>query len=246
MTQSILSAMDSDEVNTIVNDANVEARQVVSIIEDTYYDLMLNHVDWNHLKSVVQLDSLSDSNFPSTLKIPNDVVRIEKIRYDIRKPEDEYAKYSTRTYLPPQDFLDKVLERDADNDAVEIYHVKGTNTPIFIYNDREPTYWTSFDEEYITFDAYDSSVDSTLRGSKSMTYAVSIPTFNPNSDTYIPDCPIQFFPTLLAESKKACFAYLKQGVSPVDEKRSLRGLNKIKGKGYNAHSRRYIRRFGRR
>jgi hypothetical protein len=246
MTQKILSAMDSDEINTIEDSGNVEARQVVDIIEDTYYEFMNNHLDWNYLRKTKEILGLSDSAYPTTLQIPDSVVEIEKLRYDVSTVTATNLNYKTLTYVSPQDFLDKVLSRNSDESNVEQYDVKGTDTPVLVFNDAAPKFWTSFDETYITIDAYDSAVDSTLRGNKTLVYCVDIPTFNANSDEYVPECPIQVFPTLMAECKKACFFYLKQQQTPTDEKRALRGINKLKRKDYRAHERLHSRGYGRR
>lgn len=236
--------MDSDDVNDI--DDTVEAQQVVDIIEDTYYEMMSN-VEWNHLKNPETLESLSDSDFPSTLKIPESVVSFENIiRYDVQKSTDTKVNYEKLSYKSPKDFTDEILLRDSSASNISAKTIKNSNTPIYILTDTAPSFWTSFDEEYITLDSYDSAVESTLKGSKSIVYAVTIPTFDATDKDYVPDCPIQMFPTLLSESKKACFFYLKQQQTPIDEKRSVRGLNRLKRKDYRAHERTRRSNFGRR
>lgn len=245
MTNKIMSAMDSDEVNSIEDTGNVEALQVVDIIEDTYYELMNNHIDWNYLRKTSRLLGLADSDFPTTLQIPTAIVKLEKLRYDVSTPSDTDLNYKALKYKDPQSFMDLVLSRKSSDSNIVQKNIKGTSTPILLFNDRAPEYWTSFDEEYITLDAYDSDVESTLQESKNLCYVVEIPTFDPTDDDYVPACPIQFFPTLLSESKKACFFYLKQQDNPTDAQRSMRGLSKLKRKDYRAHERKYRKNYGR-
>lgn len=242
MTQKILSAMDSDEVDTITD--TEEAQQVVDIIEDTYYELM-SQKDWNHLREPTQLEELSDTLYPTTLRIPDEVVDIEDLRYEIRDSVSEDLEYVSMTYMDPISFTDYILSRRSTDSNIETLTVKGASTPLLVKNDKSPEYWTSYDEEYIVLDSYDAAVDTTLQASKSLVYCTKIPTFDKTLGTYVPDCPVNMFPTLLAEAKRACFFYLKQTDSPIDAKRSLRGMHRIKNKDYRAHERKKYPRFGR-
>lgn len=243
MVQSTLSAMDSDDVNDISD--TIEALQVVQIIKDTYYVLMFDS-DWDHLKTPIQLDGLSDSDYPTTLSIADSVDEIHQIKYDIRDSTADALEYSTMTYKSPLDFTEMVMKRDSTASEVEQYTVKGSAVPILVFNDRAPTYWTSYDENYITLDAYDSGIDSTLQTSKNMAYCTVMPEFDDTDNTFVPVCPAKMFPTLLAETKKAAFFYLKGIQTPIDEKRAFKGTSILKQNGNRAHERKNRPRFGRR
>lgn len=244
MTQKILTAMDSDYVDDISD--TEESLQVVDIIEDTYYELMSQR-DWNHLKNPVVLEApTAPATDKTTLKIPETVAEIKDVRYDCREEAGDPVNYKVVTYKHPDEFTDMMFRLTSTDSNVESLTVIGSTTPLLVENDRAPRFWTSFDDEHIVFDAYDSSLESQIDPSKSIVYAVTIPVFDSGTNSYTPDCPITMFPTLLAESKRACFIYLKQQDSPMDAKRSVRGFNHLKNGDYRAHERSKKARYGRR
>jgi hypothetical protein len=136
------------------------------------------------------------------------------------------------------------LSRDSTATNVDSKTVKGSTTPLYILNDRHPKYWTSFDEEYITLDGYLSTLDSTVMGSKSIVYATSLPIFT-QEDTFIPPIPATMFPQFLAECKKACFFYLKESATPIDEKIAFRGQSRNSFNNTRAHERKRSKNYGR-
>jgi hypothetical protein len=242
MTQKILTAMDSDDINDISD--TEEALQVVDIIEDTYYELM-SQSEWNHLKNPRQLTGLSDLSFPTTLMIPDAVMSLEDLRYEVREETTDRLDYKKLIYKYPDEFTKMVLSRDSTADNIETSTVKGAGTPLLILNDIAPTYWTSYDDTYVVLDSYNGDVENTVQGSKSLAYCVIMPDFDKTDNTFVPVCNIQMFPTLLAEAKRACFFYLKQQVSPIDDKRALRGTSNLKYKDSRAHEQIRRTRFGR-
>jgi hypothetical protein len=100
-------------------------------------------------------------------------------------------------------------------------------TPLFILNDAAPTYWTTFDDENIVFDSYDSEVGDTLLSAKSLAMVKYIPPWT-SSDTFIPDMPDHMFSTYVAEVTAAAFTYWKQGQSVKDEQRAARGISRLR------------------
>lgn len=79
MTQDILSAMDSDEVNSI--DDTVESQQVARIIKNCYNDLISN-IEFPDDYSLIQLDPSLDGDKPCVMYIPKTVENIEWVRYN--------------------------------------------------------------------------------------------------------------------------------------------------------------------
>lgn len=241
MTQSILSSMDSDDVNSI-NDTE-ESLQVAQIIEDTYFEMM-SQKDWPHLKLMMELESVSDSTRPNFLRIPDQVSEIRTIKYDATEPAETNSSIINIRYLHPEEFLS--LTHTRTTSATNVITVTTTDgIPMFIFDDKEPIWWTSFDDELIIFDAYVKTTETTLQGSKSIVFAVKTPIFT-QSDTFTPDLPEKMFPLLLAEAKRAAHLYLKQQDSPMDAKRALRGRNRMKVEGWRAHDPRKTTNFGRR
>lgn len=241
MVQKILSSMDSDDVNSVSD--TEEALQICDVIEDTYFHI-LSQKDWGFLKQTCTLDSLSDSTRPNYLRVPDAISQIEDLKYNITKAADTNESVKTLKYREPQEFVDMTLARNTgDADTQKVLTLN--NTPIFIYNDRDPVFWTSFDDEHIVTDAFDSAEEATLIGSKALVHCMKIPTFDKNTDTFIPDLTDELFPVLLAESKRASHLYHKQSDSPVDAKRALQGIHRARNHGWRTNDGRKKARYGR-
>ncbi len=240
ITNSILSSMDSDEINSI-NDTE-ESLQVARVVEEVYLELM-SQKDWPHLKLVRELDGLSDSTKPNFLQIPAGIAEIKKVKYDVSILGATDISIADIRYTEPEDFITLVHQRRSNDANVQtVTTTKGV--PLFIKNDTAPSRWTSFDEDFLVFDSFDNTVDTTMQGSKSVVFAVRIPTFT-QSDTHTPDLPESMFPLLLAESKRSCHLYFKQQDSLMDAKRSVRGLSRMKSESWRAHDPRKAINFGR-
>lgn len=217
MVQKILDSMVSDSVNSI--DDTEESLIVTGIIEDTYHEIM-SREDWPFLRKVRTLDSVSDINRPNLLKSPVPVSNLRDVRYNVRKSTDVRDFYVEMDYLTPDQFLDMVYQRPSNDSAIKVVTLD-TGVKLPIYNNRAPRFYTSFDDETLVFDAFDSGVDSTLQSSKSVATVVERPEWE-NTDSFVPDIPLNMFQLLLSEAKSACHLYLKQQVSPIDAKRSFR------------------------
>lgn len=240
MVQSTLASMASDSVNSITD--SDEALVVAEIAKDTYYEI-LSRDDWPFLKKAKTLDAYGNASYPTFLKSPVPVAYIRNVRYNCRTSTATFDSYREIDYLEPDSFLDKVYGRTSSNS-----NVTTITTPdgikLYVYNNVAPTCYTSFDDEVLVFDAYDSAVDATLQSSKSTALVVEVPTWT-QSDTFIPELPAQMFPMLLAEVKAAAHQYLKQQGSPTDAKRALRGSSMAKWSSNRVQDRQPRRGFGR-
>lgn len=216
ITQSILTSMVSDDVNSI-NDTD-ESLVIAGVVRDTYYEIGARE-NWNWLKKVGNLDAYGDTDFPNFLVSPVPIVNLIHVRYNCRTSTDALPKYRTIQYEEPEDFLNRVLNQFSTNTNVETIVYNGVSMAVF--NDRAPTFYTSFDDDVLVFNAYDNTVDTTLQASKSVAEFIRIPDWT-ESDDFTPDLPPNLFPFLLAESKVACHQYLKNSGTPIDSKRSLR------------------------
>jgi len=216
LAQDIASDMNSDEFNSI-NDS-VEAQQIAQIIKTTYFEIISSR-DWPHLSSLFQLTATSTST-PSHMKLPENAQKVCEINYDKRTSTDTVAKYAAVGYLEPTDFLAMSNNRHADSGDVDTITDFGGGS-LNIVNNTAPTYYTSFDDEYIVFDSYDNTVDSTLQTSKINVIGYREPTFT-IEDTFIPDLPSKVFPYLLAEAKSTAFLVLTQEANQKAEQQSRR------------------------
>lgn len=205
IVQDILNDMDGDEVNAISD--TLESQQVAQIVKSTYEDLY-NEKRWPIARELIQLTSHATTARPTHFTLPEAVSDIDFIKYNIRSSTDTKDEYADMEYMEPKDFLDLVTDRDSS--ATEIDSVTDVSgITLFIYNDREPTYWTSFDDENIIFDAYDSAVSTTLTSAKTQAYVAKEPTFTV-SDSFIPDLPAKAFSLFINECKSAASNKLRQ------------------------------------
>jgi hypothetical protein len=207
--------MDSEAVNSISD--SVEAQQVASVIEDTYYNIISNR-DIPELKRIITLTSLSDSTRPTHFKYPDNVKQLEQVRYNTALTTG--ITYTTIPYIDPLDFVSR---QSTNVDATAIIQVPDVDSSavLLIRNDVMPSYYTSFDDEHIVFNSYVASVENTLQASKTMAYGTVYPTFS-ITDSFEPHLDDNMMPYLLAESKSVCFSLFKSGSDPKVEQAARR------------------------
>jgi len=206
LTQSILSDMDSEPVNSIFD--TEEAQQVASVIKDTYYNIIAARSIPEHDR-LLKLTALSDNSRPTHFTYPANSKEVRVFEYDNK---EVYWK-------DPVDFLNDMPSPTADN-AVEVLDPL-SGTKLYISNDKNPKYYTSFDDQYIVCNSYDAAVENTLQESKTRCWGSVYPTWSV-TDTFIPDIDEVLFPYLLAESKSVCFDIFKSGSTPKIEQAARR------------------------
>ena len=216
MVQDIMSDMDSDDVNSI-NDT-VEALQVAQIIKSTYYNI-IDGKDFPFLYETFQLDSSGTAARPTHMGIPETIIDLKSLNYNCRKLTDTKDRYKEILYKTPEDFLYILNQRNSSESKVTTV-TDTTGISLLIYNDRAPQYFTSFDDDNLVFDAYDSAVDTTLVTSKTQCHGKRSVAFT-LLDTFTPDLPVQMFTYLLAEAKSTAFLTLKQMANQKAEQVSI-------------------------
>lgn len=205
MVQNILSAMSSDEVNSHTD--NAESRQVAEIIRTSYFNI-ISRAQLPENKQLFSLDASGDPDAPILMYRPDNISKIEWIKYDTNDdlipvgPIYEYV-----TILPLQQFLDMVHQLDPEESYVDSLTLD--EFTFYYRNDIRPTYCTIFKDYIVIFDSYNSAVDATLQESKSMCYGFTVPVFTMEDD-FIPDLDDRQFPLLLNEAKSLAFFELKQ------------------------------------
>ena len=223
IVQSVLSSMNSDEVNDI-NDT-VESTQVTLIAKEAFLDIT-SQSEWPHLMKDGELNGLGDTSKPNFMELPNSVYRLEDVRYEVTETGDADRTFRKVEYLKPAEFIEKVDANKSGNTNVDTV-TTSNSTVMFIRNDQMPTYWTTFDNNEIIFDSYDSDEDTTLQGSKTKCLFYELPVWS-STNTAIPDLDERFFPAYLSEVKRRCHQYLRQSVSPIDEEMARRGKSMLR------------------
>lgn len=251
LTQSILSNLSSDEVNSISD--TTESLQVAEIVRQTYYNIISRVGIPNH-KQLIQLNPSLDETAPVVMYIPEGISRIEWLKYfnsnilDTSSSGDHDINtdivasdpvtfppppgYTYVTILPVTQFIDMVVGFNPMEDNVESFtfsnNVNGFNSSYTFYykNDRQPSYCTILGNHYVVFDSYDSTQDTTLQANKSMALGEVIPHFTMEDD-FVPNLTDEQFTLLLNEAKSLAFFELKQMVHTKAEQEAKRGWTSV-------------------
>lgn len=227
MVQDILNDLDYDFVNSLSD--TPEALQVATIIRTTYFELLTLR-EWPHTQKIARLYASTDLEKPNYLKLADEIYSLDWVKYNKRTLQDSGDKYRDVHLISPAEFMDRVNRRDSSKDNV--IKVKDFNdVTLLIVNDKAPEYVTTFDDEWLVFDSYDKSVDTTLQASKCQALIVEEPLFIIKDD-FVPDMPSKAFPYLLAEAKSVCFNTLKQLPNQKEEQRSRRQRTRLAREKY--------------
>lgn len=228
MVQNILSAIDSDEVNSITD--TVESLQVAEIIKETFYE-QFNNIFIPEFQGLFQLEALNDLTRPNYLRIPSNVSKVEWIRYkDLRSNGD----HITLSYLPPDLFFeDQFMYPDGDTNVVSVTDPSG-----LVYNaltNGPPTHYTLLEDNYIAFNSFDKAYEDTVQAANTFGFGWKINEFQMD-DSYIPPIDGSLFPLLLAESKSTAFINLKQISSSKEEQRARRQRIRMQNDQYKTRA----------
>jgi hypothetical protein len=214
MTQNILSAIKGDRVNSIGDTSQAEA--VAQEIKTAYYTL-LEQQDQPYQKGALQIEANQDLTRPTHMTIPENVKQIDWIKYNDRKSGKN--NYVNVEYLDPEDWLLRSVGMAGQTNILEVTDASGVK--IYIATDQAPKYYTTFDEQTLIFDAYNSSLENTLQETNTIAWGYTVPAWR-MTDDFVPKLRVDLFPLLLAEAKSACFTNLKQVASTKDEQRARR------------------------
>lgn len=223
MTQSILSSMDSDEINSISD--TTESLQVVDIIKNTYNDLVAT-LDLPSQYELFNLQPSLNPTEPTIMYQPANVINISWIKYDCERSGDGYKQFQDIKYLDQDAFLQRMFQISTLDSNTFTYSlvINGSTIPITGYNNVSPTYWTSWDNNILLFDSFDLTLDTTLQSVKSLAYGLMSPTTFQEVDSFVPDLDDQAFTMLINASKAMAFAELKQTGHSLAASRERRAL----------------------
>ena len=252
LTQSILSSMDSDEVNSI-NDT-VESSQVVQIIK-TVYDDIQSRADLLTQKTLFTLNASGDGSKPTLMFKPDSINNIDWIRYNIAAVDADGPEWADMQYMPQDSFIMMTQGFNVGEPNVGSMS-QAQNAFNFMINymkDRPPKYYTTFDDGVLIFDAYDQEVDATLQTSKTLGFGELSNVFI-EQDGWVPNLQPQHFSLLLSEAKALAWTELKQVAHPKAEltaRRNWRHISRTKQTipsgqfGSGAHPFEQLQNFGR-
>lgn len=205
ITQEILSDMDSDNVNSIMD--TMESEQVATIVKSTFFSMIATR-DWPHLKQTVQVVPFSNDAYPTHMKVQDSIKRLVFLNYNCAKIDNPRKYYQPMHWHEPEDFLRITNAQNTDDESVDVI-VDPTGVELLIRNDRNPSYFTSFDDQTLVFNSYNKDIEDTLQESKVQAYAYVTPDWS-QTDEHIPDLPEEAFPALVEEAKSRSMFRLKQ------------------------------------
>lgn len=207
MTQGILRKMESDNVSAIAD--TIEATDVANIIGDIYFTI-IEEFDFEEIKTLDQLGSGTVTTDPTGCDVPDGMFNIENIFYDTRNASADARAYTPIAYKEPAEFLNLINGRDSTGTNIDTITGPGS-VELLIQNDAHPSFWTSFDGgELIHFDAYKSSLDSTILASKTQVWSAARSDLTIADGTVI-DLPVHLFSLLTWEATELCFDMFKGG-----------------------------------
>lgn len=250
--QNILSALGSDEVNSVSD--TTESLQVLEILRTTYFN-MVGRLHLPEHAQLIQLNPSLDTTIPVLMYIPNGMKRLEWLKYFNKNPVSGNAPsvfqhdlnvditasgnttvappgYTYVSIIPIQQFIDMTNSFNPANSNVRSFTFTDSqnNMPgvyTFYYkNNKQPQFCTVLSNYYVIFDGYDASIDSTLQTSKTMAYGEIAPNWS-NTDTFVPSIDDDQVPLLLNEAKALAYFELKQSIHTKAEQEAKRQWSSV-------------------
>src|SRR5688500_3426252 len=208
ITQDILSSMDSDEINSISD--TPESQQVVTIIKTVYNDILSRGGSYVH-KTPFTLEASGDVTKPVLMTKPSGIINIDWVKYNTRNVSETDPVWTDIYFIPIEEFMIRQHQLNPSESYVNSFTelVNGFSVTFNYRTDTGPSYYTSFDDNTLVFDAYDSVVDTTLQTSKTLCFGSRDLTFV-EADSFTPELPADQFSLLLNEAKSLAWAELKQ------------------------------------
>lgn len=208
MVQIILSAMDSDEVNSISD--TVESNQLALLIRGVYYDLATD-IGLPENETLFELTASGSASRPTLMTMPVNVIKMNWVKYDNKEDSETHKNYKPVEFMPFVQFLERQqgLREQTTGVGSMSFTQNGETFEVLYNSDRMPMYYTSTNDRQLIFDSYDATIDTTLQKSKTMCHGVVYPTFE-LEDTFVPDLDATQFSLLVNKAKVRAFAELKQ------------------------------------
>ena len=210
LTQSILGAMEGDEVNSISDTA--ESARVAKIVEDVYFEIVFRLNPPSH-QSLFELESSGNNAKPTIMTLPRNAREVSSIRYDNALSSESAPNFISVAPVALQSFLTRMYLLNVDDSNVSYFkHLinNGSDTiDIFFIDDKFPQSWTTYDNNEIIFDSYFSDEDTTLNKAKTLCTGLLLPIFI-QDDLFEPNLAESNFSLLLNEAKITAFAEMRQ------------------------------------
>jgi hypothetical protein len=175
LVQDMLVAIDAEDVTSVGQ--TPEAGMCVNIANRAFEQVAVFR-RWRHFKQYSRLEAGTNLN---ELTMPSGTIAFQ--------PNDLWYNDQPMQYMRPEMFQTFTIRRNTSES-----NIQETND-IKIYNDRDPDFFTSADDETLVFDAIPSTI-SGLDASLSRALIYKLPTSRLSSDSSQFDLPAVMFPAL--------------------------------------------------
>lgn len=217
MVQHVADKISSDEVTTLV-DASIEIDEIRALCLEVLEDISIRN-DWEFMRD--KLMGLEAGTNVIELKIPDTVKKVQTVRYRFVDAGVQ-SGFRTLYYQHPDEFLTRLQNnRPTEPDTATVV-INGIE--LYPRTNRQPRYWTSFDELNIVLDSYDAAenpngveaTDSTILATINLDFTGS------DSESWVAPIPEQLFTLWKQEAVAEAFVQLRQSENPRAERRSRR------------------------
>lgn len=214
MVQRISEYMDGETISSI-NETR-EATQIANIVKETYQYLLQTR-QINTRDSIIHFDNIVESeNKPNYLKYKDTVFEV----FDLQYKDLESGRYGKVQYLEPELFLNKALSLDPNDENVQQV-LDYSDIVYYVKNNKQPDYYTSFDDIHIAFDSFNKDVENTIHDNNVIAQGRYMPEFKVEDD-FVPNMAPQHFPLLLSKSKEVAGVELKEYTNPLESDRAAK------------------------
>lgn len=198
IVQDMLTATDSENVTSV---GETEDAGMCVNIANREFEMLISKFRWRHTRAFAKLQVTAEEN---EMILPTSAIAI--------KPDSLYYADDRVFFMGEEDFLAFTITRSTSETNIE------DSNGIKIYNDRNPQFYTSFDDETLVFDSIPTT-DGLVASST--------------------DCIVYNHPTSRLTSDGEYFDLPKQAFSALAQRCIARAVLEIKGdtQGYQAENR---------
>jgi hypothetical protein len=188
LVQKVLSSIDGDEVNSISD--TTESLQVVHCAEVVYNDL-ITRADLPEQYDIFNLTASGNTSLPIVMYRPDGYETVDWIKY--KKTVDTETIWTPLKPILFDEFLSRQDGLNPSDDGVDTLTLtsNGSTMEIRYYNDRDPDWYTTFNDNTILFSSHNLSIDTTLQSVKTLCYGqrsdlfLSVDSFTPAFDSNV-------------------------------------------------------------
>lgn len=206
--QYIASSMESDPINSI--DDSIESQQIAKVVRTAYFDIIARLNEPAHF-TLFNLNASGDNTKPTLMTVPSNISKLIEVRYDKTGFGDTGPTYTRLTYLERGAFFDHIYSLGpTDQYTGSFTHtIDGNSFTVLYVNNQHPNFYTSFDDNTLLFDGFDSAVDTTLAAAKTWCWGQKYIDWS-MENAFVPDLTESQQQLLLNEAKSLAWVEMKQ------------------------------------